>query len=105
EVSYGRLMTEPMGGKLGAPMRLRAEKPLDIAKVRRCAAGPDGKRLDKDAWEKCRGGVVGDVVAEGWGQGHARTSALGNAGMMAMLAAAANGKTQTQRTQHVHPLR
>jgi hypothetical protein len=105
EVSYGRLMTEPMGGKLGAPMRLRAEKPLDIAKVRRCAAGPDGKRLSKDDWEKCSGGVVVDVVAEGWGQGHARTSALGNAGMMAMLAAAANGQTQTHRPHLVNALR
>ena len=35
-----------------------------------------------------------DVVAEGWGQGHARASALGAAGMMAMLAAAANGQTR-----------
>ena len=65
--------------------------PLDIAKVTRCAAGPDGTRGSKDDWEKCGGGSVVDVVAEGWGQGHARASALGGAGMMAALAAAANG--------------
>ena len=61
------------------------------ATLRRCAAGADGRRLSDDDWEKCRGGVVVDVVAEGWGQGHARASALGVAGMMATLAAAANG--------------
>ena len=33
-------------------------------------------------------------MAEGWGQGHARASALGIAGMMATLAAAANGQRE-----------
>ena len=64
---------------------------LDAGIVRRCAAGADGRRCSDDDWEKCRGGAVVDVVAEGWGQGHARASALGVAGMMATLAAAANG--------------
>jgi hypothetical protein len=105
EISYGRLLTEPLGGKLGAPFRLRAVTPLDIAKVRRCAAGPDGKRPSKDDWEKCSGGVVVDVVAEGWGQGHARSSALGEAGMMATLAAAANGQAETHRPHLVNALR
>ena len=105
EISYGRLLTEPLGGKLGAPLRLRSAKPLDIAKVRRCAAGADGKRPSKDDWEKCSGGVVVDVVAEGWGQGHARTSALGGAGMMAVLAAAANGQTEARRPHLVNALR
>ena len=41
--------------------------------------------------------MVVDVVAEGWGQGHARSSALGVAGMMATLAAAANGQTDVRR--------
>src|SRR5437899_6211336 len=104
EVSYGRLLTEPLGGKMGAPFRLRLEKPLDIAKVSRCAAGADGKRPSKDDWEKCSGGVVVDVVAEGWGQGHARPSALGEAGMMAILAAAATGQTETPRPHLVNAL-
>jgi hypothetical protein len=90
---------------MGAPFRLRLEKPLDIAKVSRCAAGADGKRPSKDDWEKCSGGMVVDVVAEGWGQGHARTSALGEAGMMAILAAAANGQTETPRPHLVNALR
>ena len=78
---------------------------LDAARVRKCAAGPDGQRMSKDDWEKCSGGVVVDVVAEGWGQGHARASALGAAGMMAMLAAAANGQTEVREPHLVAALR
>src|SRR5205085_7131065 len=53
----------------------------------------------------CSGGVVVDVVAEGWGQGHARASALGGAGMMATLAAAANGQQQARMPHLVLALR
>ena len=66
-------------------------------KVLACAAGADGRRFTRDDWGKCGGGVVVDVVAEGWGQGHARASALGVAGMMATLAAAANGQDAVQK--------
>ena len=104
-VPYGRLLTEPVGGKLGAPFRVRPVTQLDAARVRQCAAGPDGQRLSKDDWVKCRGAVVVDIVAEGWGQGHARASALGTAGMMAMLAAAANGQTQVSKPHLVQALR
>jgi len=95
-VAYGRLFVEPLAGKLGAPLRMRPAIALDTTKIQRCAAGPDGRRMSKDDWGKCSGGVVVDIVAEGWGQGHARASALGAAGMMAMLAAAANGQTQVR---------
>jgi hypothetical protein len=100
EVPYGRLLAEPLEGKLAAPFRLRPAIALDSGRVRACAAGPDGRRPSKDDWEKCSGGVVVDVVAEGWGQGHARASALGGAGMIAMLAAAANGQ-QDMRMPHL----
>jgi hypothetical protein len=90
-VPYGRLLVEPLGGKMDAPFQLRSPIALDIARVKACAA---------DKWEKCKGGVVVDVVAEGWGQGHARASALGVGGMMAGLAAAANGQT-TLRGPHL----
>jgi hypothetical protein len=103
-VAYGRLMSEPLAGKLGAAMHLMPGAALDPTIVRRCAAGADGLRLSDDDWEKCRGGAVVDVVAEGWGQGHARTSALGIAGMMATLAAAANGQTQVRRPHLVEGL-
>jgi hypothetical protein len=104
-VAYGRLMSEPVGGKLGAPRQLMPRAALDPAIVRRCAFGGDGRRLSDDDWEKCRGGSVVDVVAEGWGQGHARSSALGVAGMMATLAAAANGQTEVRRPHLVQSLR
>lgn len=104
-VPYGRLLTEPLGGKLGAPSHLRSPVALDAAKVAQCAAGPDGKRFSKDDWEKCRGALVVDVVAEGWGQGQARASALGGAGMLAVLAAAANGQTELRPPHLVDAMR
>ncbi len=103
-VAYGRLMSEPLAGKLGAAMRLTPPAVLDPVIVRRCANGADGRRLSDDDWEKCRGGSVVDVVAEGWGQGHARASALGVAGMVATLAAAANGQTEVKRPHLVESL-
>jgi hypothetical protein len=90
-VPFGRLMVEPASEKPGAPMRIAKTVPLDAAKVGACAAGPDGKRGTKDDWEKCRARRIVDVAAEGWGQGNARATALGAAGMVASLAAVANG--------------
>jgi hypothetical protein len=104
-VPYGRLLVESVGDKIGAPLRLRTATQLDAAKVERCAAGADGARLTSDDWEKCRGRGVVDVVAEGWGQGQARSTALGVAGMMAALAAAANGQTAVEKPHLVHALR
>ena len=86
-------------------MHLMPQAPLDAGILRRCAAGPDGRRLSDDDWEKCKGGAVVDVVAEGWGQGHARASVLGVAGMMATLAAAANGATSVPRPHLVDAVR
>ena len=104
-VPYGRLLAEPLGNKLGAPLRLRPATTLDAAKVRQCAAGADGQRGSSDDWGKCSGRVVVDVVAEGWGQGHARSSALGVAGMMAALAAAANGDADVPKPHLVAAMR
>jgi hypothetical protein len=108
-VPYGRLFAEPSvnttGNKLGAPFRLRKPAPLDLARVQGCAAGADGKRFSNDDWEQCRARGVVDIVAEGWGQGHARSSALGVAGMMAALAAAANGQTGVRKPHLVDGLR
>jgi hypothetical protein len=96
-IAYGRLLSEPAGKTLGAPMHLMPPMPLDAGIVRRCALGADGRRGSDDDWEKCKGGAVVDVVAEGWGQGHARATVLGVAGMMATLAAAANGSARVPR--------
>ncbi len=103
-IAYGRVLSEPAGRKLGAPMRLMPPAQLDAGILRRCAAGADGRRLSDDDWEKCKGGAVVDVVAEGWGQGHARASVLGVAGMMATLAAAANGAATVPRPHLVASL-
>jgi len=103
-VAYGRLLSQPHGGKLGAAMRLMPRAVLDPARVRSCAGGADGQRVSDDDWEKCRGGAMVDVVAEGWGQGHARASALGVAGMMASLAAAANRQAELRRPHLVEAL-
>jgi hypothetical protein len=108
-VAYGRLMSEPQpgkfGGTLGAAMQLMPPAAFNPEIVRRCAAGADGHRLSNDDWEKCRGAAVVDAAAEGWGQGHARASALGVAGMMATLAAAANGQTNLRRPHLVESVR
>ncbi|HMC15719.1 MAG TPA: hypothetical protein VKI18_08815 [Albitalea sp.] len=103
-IPYGRLLSEPLGGKLGAPMHFTPRSVLNPGIVARCAAGADGRRRSDDDWEKCRGGNVVDVVAEGWGQGHARSSALGIAGMMATLAAAANGQDEIRRPHLVEAM-
>jgi hypothetical protein len=104
-IPYGRLMVEPVGGRLDAPFGLRPPAVLDSNKVRACAAGLDGRRMTRDDWERCSGAMVVDVVAEGWGQGHARASALGVAGMMAALAASANGQPELHRPHLVSGLR
>jgi hypothetical protein len=104
-VPYGRLLAEPVGANLGASFRARAPLALDTMKIKRCAAGADGRRASNDDWEKCSGGTVVDIVAEGWGQGHARSTALGAAGMMAALAAAANGQSDVRKPHLVRGVR
>jgi len=103
-VHYGRLLAEPDGGGRAA-FRVRAPIELDARRVSRCAEGADMRRGSDDDWEKCRGGTVVDVVAEGWGQGHARSTALGAAGMMAVLAAAANGQADVRHPHLVRTIR
>jgi cell division protein FtsI/penicillin-binding protein 2 len=103
-VAYGRLMSEPPRG-LGPAMHLMPAAPFDPAVVRRCAAGADGARRTDDDWEKCRGRGVVNMAAEGWGQGHARATAVGVAGMMAALAAAANGQAAQRRPHLVDDVR
>ncbi|MFL6664787.1 MAG: hypothetical protein ACJ8G7_21645, partial [Rhizobacter sp.] len=104
-IAYGRLLTEPSAPRLGAPMRLHAPMRFDSAALRGCASGIDGRRFTDDDWERCRGAALVDVVAEGWGQGHARATALGVAGMMATLAAAANGQTQMRMPHLIEAVR
>jgi cell division protein FtsI/penicillin-binding protein 2 len=90
-VTYGRLFVEPTREDAANGFRITPRMSFDPVKLRACSLGADGRRGTNDDWGKCRGGIVVDAVAEGWGQGNARSSALGVAGMMATLAAAANG--------------
>lgn len=104
-VAYGRLLVEPADPALGAAFRLTADPSPVPAAARQCAAGADAVRPSDDDWEKCRVAGAVDAVAEGWGQGNARATALGAAGMMAALAAAANGQPELRRPHLVRGLR
>lgn len=105
QVIYGRFMTEP--SEKGDP-RFREIAPMEFDKeqVKLCADGQDKKHgrvgKDIDDWERpkqgkasvCRGESLVSLVAEGWGQGNARVTPFGVAGMMAALGAAANGQKE-----------
>src|SRR6185436_11848490 len=67
DLLFGRALDAAAESGRVTPLRLRPETALDTNKVRACANGADGARGSKDDWEKCSGGVVVDVVAEGWG--------------------------------------
>jgi hypothetical protein len=104
-VAYGRLLVEPADAALGTAFRLMPDPSPRPAALRECAAGGDGRRGTEDDWEKCRAATAVDPVAEGWGQGNARSTALGGAGMLAALGAAANGRTEWRRPHLVRGLR
>lgn len=94
---YGRLLAHPSGlqvGDVSQGYRLMDWLEPDRDTVRRCADGRDGQPLSEDDWAQCRAGRFGAWVHEGWGQGDARASVLGVAGMMSILGAAANGATE-----------
>lgn len=83
---YGRLMVEPDRGQGASKTGFGVMKPhspvFSAELVRACA---------QSGWQHCKGEHLVNLVAEGWGQGNARSTAVGVAGMMARLAAAANG--------------
>lgn len=103
-ILYGRLLTQPVKNDDSrfAPM---PSKSLNPEIVRDCANGNDNSNGTKDDWEKCKGGEVVDVVAEGWGQGHARATAVGVAGMMALMGAAANERKEMPVAHLIERLR
>jgi hypothetical protein len=99
---YGRLMAEKKvdSAKHARSFGLMAEPkaPFDPAIVRECS---------RAEWKlrRCRGAEFIDVASEGWGQGNARASAIGVAGIMARLAAAADGKERVFRPHLVGEVR
>lgn len=87
-ILFGRLLTRP-DNRLGHErfgLTPPPKIPLDPDKIKDCAWGED-EQPSKDDWRKC----PLEIVAEGWGQGNARVTAVGVAGMMAVLGAAADG--------------
>jgi len=92
-VLYGRLLTEPASVKRAADLQMMRNFAFDPAHAAACSRGADYSGAGRNrGWRKCRHGRLVYLESEGWGQGNARTTALGAAGMMARLAAAANGQ-------------
>jgi len=89
---FGRLLTEEKRVKSGV-QELVTDFAFDPSLAADCR--------DNRAWKKCdRHGRVAELVSAGWGQGNARATAVGVAGMMGRLAAAANGQV-AQRPPHL----
>jgi hypothetical protein len=81
---YGRLYTMPVEHGTTGSMQLMPENNLQFNLQR-------AKECEHQRWDKCVGNPVAIPVAEGFGQGNARATPLGLAGMFARLGAAAQG--------------
>lgn len=100
-VMFGRLLVEPESAKRIADFQLMEDFAFDPAHAAACSRGEQYTGdAAKRGWRKCKQGRLLYIESEGWGQGNARTTALGAAGMIARLAAAANGQA-SQRLPHV----
>ena len=100
-VMFGRLLVEPASPKQAADFHMIEDFAFDPAHAAACSRGEQYTGdAAKRGWRKCKQGRLLYIESEGWGQGNARTTALGAAGMIARLAAAANGQA-SQRLPHV----
>lgn len=92
-IIYGRLLAEPASLKRPADFHLTHDFSFDPRLAAACSRGDyfSGAGPNR-GWRKCRHGHLVYLESEGWGQGNARTTAVGAAGMMARLAAAAIGQ-------------
>jgi hypothetical protein len=100
-VMFGRLLVEPESPKRIADFQLIEDFTFDPAHAAACSRGDQYTgSAAKRGWRKCKRGRLLYLESEGWGQGNARTTALGVAGMVARLAAAANGQA-SQRLPHL----
>jgi hypothetical protein len=100
-VIYGRLLTEPPSAKRPADLQMMRNFSFEPRHAAACSRGEyySGAAPNR-GWRKCRQGRLVYLESEGWGQGNARTTALGAAGMFARLAAAANGQ-ESQRLPYL----
>jgi hypothetical protein len=100
-VIYGRLLTEPAVAASPVDFQLMHDFTFDGALAAGCSRGDHYFGSGQNpAWRKCRQGHFSNLEHEGWGQGNARATTIGAAGMLARLAAAANGQT-TQRLPYL----
>lgn len=97
---YGRILTRPAGDNgsrqaFGSFKMPPGKLPPEAARA--CSAG---------RWNSnCRGADLVDLVAEGWGQGHARSTTVGVAGVIAHVAASSSGATSVRRPHLVTEVR
>jgi hypothetical protein len=92
-VIYGRLLTEPADTKSPFDFQLTHDFSFDGALAAECSRGDHYFGSGQNpAWRKCRQGHFSKLEQEGWGQGNARATAVGAAGMIARLATAASGQ-------------
>ncbi|MEO6624491.1 MAG: hypothetical protein ABIN37_06635, partial [Burkholderiaceae bacterium] len=95
-VMMGRLLTEPALVTKPADFQTMRNFSFEPGQAAACSRGDFYAGTGKGGWRKCRQGHLVYLESEGWGQGNARTTALGAAGMMARLAAAANGQASVR---------
>ena len=92
-ILYGRLLTEPVSPKRPSDLQMMRDFRFDPAVAAACSRGDFYKGSGpKRGWRKCHNRRIVYLESEGWGQGNARTTPVGAAGMIARLAAAANGQ-------------
>jgi hypothetical protein len=100
-VMFGRLLVEPASPKRIADFGLMQDFAFNPEHAAACSRGDQYTgSAAKRGWRKCKLGRLLYIESEGWGQGNARSTALGAAGMIARLAAAANGQAK-QRMPHL----
>lgn len=86
-VLFGRLFTAPVSDKERQLKRLMSAKEMGFTRA-------DAQACKAQGWRKCVGNPVANPASEGWGQGNARSTALGVAGMFARLGAMSQGQTK-----------
>src|SRR6185503_18379789 len=82
-VLYGRLLVEPVSAKRAADFQKMSNFSFEPGHAASCSRGDSyGGSGRNRGWRKCRQGHLVYLESEGWGQGNARATALGAAGMM-----------------------
>ena len=93
-IMHGRLLVEPAPSTQWLDYQLVRDFSFKPQAAAACSRGAHYRgHAEKPGWRKCKGGHFVNLASEGWGQGNARATPLGVAGMLARLGAAANGQS------------